>query len=174
MFGPERLITPDDVRGDHETLEDAVLAGAWPTLDDSRGKVMFVLNDHREEYVAGTTSLQDRVAFPNSSPGQPDAGFLLLNDPIADFDTIQAAVDAGYIVRTRADSPVVTAQSGDTTQRDAAFASGAQFVSTDYPLPGMSERWDTSYVAQLPGGGTARCNPVSAPPDCDDDSLEDL
>ena len=39
VFPPERLITPDDVRGDAPTLREAVLAGdAWPTLDEARGR----------------------------------------------------------------------------------------------------------------------------------------
>jgi hypothetical protein len=175
VFAPERLITPDDVRGSHATLEEAVLAGdGWPTVDESRGKILVTLDNQRDNYRAGTTSLEGRVAFTPSFPGQPDAAFLKLNNPLVDFAAIQSAVSAGYIVRTRADSPVETAMSGDTTQRDAAFESGAQFVSTDYPMPGMADRWGTSYVAQLPGGGTARCNPVRAVPGCENGSLENL
>ena len=174
VFDADRLVTPDDVRGDHESLEAAVLAGEWPTVDDARGRVMFVLNDHRDEYVDGGPLLAGRVAFPNSTPGEADAAFLLLNDPIEDAAEIAGALEAGYIVRTRADVPVETVQSGDTTQRDAAFASGAQFVSTDFPVPGLSMRWGTDYVAQLPDGGAARCNPVTAPPDCDSLTIEDL
>ena len=29
----------------------------------------------------------------------------------------------------------------------------------------------TGYVVELPGGVVARCNPVTAPPDCDDELL---
>ena len=72
----------------------------------------------------------------------------------------------GYVVRTRADADTRQARTGDTTMRDAALASGAQWVSTDYPAPGMSSRFGTSYVAQLPGGAAARCNPVNAPATC--------
>ena len=172
VFTAEQLVTPDDVRGDHGSLEAAVLDGAWPTVDDARGRVMFVLNDHRDEYIDGDASLVGRIAFPNSTPGEPDAAFLLLNYPIEDADEIRDAVEAGYIVRTRADVPVATVRSGDTARRDAAFASGAQFVSTDFPVPGLSLRWGTDYVAQLPGGGPARCNPVTAPPDCDPATIE--
>jgi len=75
VFGPGLLITPDDVRGDHETFMEVVLAGGWPTLEDARGKNIFVLNDHRDEYVDGDPSLAGRVAFPNAPAGSPDAGF---------------------------------------------------------------------------------------------------
>ena len=52
---------------------------------------------------------------------------------------------------------------------DAALASGAQFVSTDYPVPG---RAFTDYVAQIPDGQPARCNPINTGPRCRDDRLE--
>ena len=66
-------------------------------------------------------------------------------------------------VRTRADADTVEARASDTTRRDAAFASGAQIVSTDFER--VDPRWPT-YVVALPGGGEARCNPISAPKGC--------
>jgi hypothetical protein len=38
----------------------------------------------------------------------------------------------------------------------------------------MSARYGSDFVAQLPEGGTARCNPVNAPRKCRDDRLERL
>jgi len=64
----------------------------------------------------------------------------------------------------------VQARSGDTTQRDAALESGAQWVSTDYPLPGTSPFSD--YFASIPGGEPARCNPVNTGPRCTAGALE--
>lgn len=32
VFAADRLITPDQVRGDHATLREGVLAGGWPAL----------------------------------------------------------------------------------------------------------------------------------------------
>jgi hypothetical protein len=66
----------------------------------------------------------------------------------------------------------VQAKSGDTTRRDAAFASGGQIVSTDYPVRGMAARWGTDYYAALPGRLVARCNPVNAPAFCSSAQLE--
>ena len=175
VFPPEQLVTPDDVRGDAPTLEQAVLAGNWPKLDDVRGRVMFTLDNKRDEYVVGHPSLQGRVAFAPSTPGLPDAAFLKENDPTGDnLARIQDEVRKGYVVRTRADDPVTTPTSGDTSQRDAALASGAQWISTDEPVPGMSARYGGStYVAMIPGGTPARCNPLIAPPECQPTWLED-
>jgi hypothetical protein len=55
---------------------------------------------------------------------------------------------------------------------DAALVSGAQLISTDFPQIGMSARYDSDFVAELPSGGSARCNPVNAPPGCRDERLE--
>jgi hypothetical protein len=175
VFPPDRLITPDDVRGGKPTLESAVLTTGWPRLADSRGKVMFVLDNREDEYTAGGhPSLEGRVAFPPSTPGKPDAAFLKENDPTGtNLARIQDEVRKGYMIRTRADSEVTTPTSGDTTQREAALASGAQWVSTDYPLPGMTARYNGStYVAQIPGGTPARCNPINGPSGCENSWIE--
>src|SRR5215212_5787125 len=164
VMKPRDLITPDDVRGNHATVEAAVLANGWPTLDDARGKFMFLLDQRREDYLAGHPNLEDRVMFPASTPGRPDAAFVQFQDArTPDAAVIPSLVRKGYLVRTRADEPVTTPTSGDVTQRDAAFASGAQMVSTDYPVPGEAQRWGSDYVARLPGGAPARCNPVRRP-----------
>jgi hypothetical protein len=67
-------------------------------------------------------------------------------------------VDQGFLVRTRADADTAAARSGDVTQRDKALASGAQFVSTDYPEPDPKL---SGYRVGFPGGVVARPNPVS-------------
>lgn len=170
VFPPRRLIAPDDVRAGRPTLESAVLHHGWPTVEASRGKVMFLMDnagDKRLAYLAGHPGLRGRVLFTNSTPGQADAAFVEENDPTgANQARIQQEVRRGYVVRTRADADTVQARTGDTSQRDAALASGAQWVSTDYPVPGIAARFGTGYVAQLPGGATVRCNPVTAPARC--------
>lgn len=175
VFPEDRLLTPDDVRDGAPTLEDAVLGQGWPEIDDVRGQTMVLLDNKRNEYVAGNPSLEGRAAFTPSAPGEDDAAFIKHNDPLgANTAQIQGFVEAGYMVRTRADEPTFNAQANDTTQRDAALVSGAQWVSTDFPVPGMAARWGTDYVAQIPGGTPARCNPVNAPPGCLNTDIENL
>lgn len=174
VFPRRRLITPDDVRGSHATLEEAVLQEGWPTLRESRGKVLFLLDNggaKRDLYVAGRPSLEGRVLFSNANPGDADAAFVKRNDPIGDTD-IPSLVQAGYLVRTRADADTVEARSGDTVPRDAAIASGAQYVSTDYPVPNPD--FGTGYFVEIPDGAPGRCNPLNAPAGCRNDALERL
>jgi hypothetical protein len=175
VFPPEQLIRPDDVRGDHATLEEAVLTDGWPVLAAARGRVLFALDNggaKRDAYRAGRPSLEGRVLFTDGSPGDPDAAFVKENDPLADPARIPDLVRTGYIVRTRADADTEQARTGDTTRRDAALGGGAQFVSSDYPEPNPA--FGTGYFVAIPDGSPGRCNPVNAPPGCRSRGLEHL
>ena len=175
VFDADDLVTPDDVRLPGRTLEESALGGGWPSLDESRGKVMFLLDNEgplNDLYAWGRPSLEGRVLFTNGTPGEADAAFVKRNDPVADGAAISALVEAGYLVRTRSDVPLEQARTGDTTMLEAALRSGAQLISTDFPVVGMTARYGSDYVARLPGGGVARCNPVNSPVDCADEQLE--
>lgn len=175
VFPAGRLITPDRVRRGQATLEQAVLTLGWPRLGAVRGKVMFTLDNGgsiRDAYQAGHPSLSGRILFTDSPPGTPEAAFVEVNDPLANPATIPDLVAQGYVVRTRSDADALEARSGSTTQRDAAIASGAQWVSTDYPVPNPD--FGTGYDVVIPGGTPARCNPVNAGPTCRNDGLEHL
>ncbi|MGI9596592.1 MAG: phosphatidylinositol-specific phospholipase C1-like protein [Acidimicrobiales bacterium] len=172
VFKDRHTIDPEEVRGRYKTLEEAVLAGNWPSLWRSRNKVLFTMvngGEARDDYLAGHPSLDGRVMFTNSTPGQPDAAFLNVDDAITNRQRIQDLVAAGYIVRTRADVDTIEGRTGDTTRLEAALASGAQWVSTDYPVPG---RAFVDYSATIPEGDPARCNPVNTGPRCRNDRLE--
>jgi hypothetical protein len=160
VFPDSELIRPDQVQGRHPTLRQAVAAGAWPTLKAARGKVMFALDAPPEQvarYRGGRKSLEGRAMFVNIDESSPAAGYITLNEPVELQARIRAAVKAGLIVRTRADADTVEARTNDRTRQSAAFASGAQYVSTDYMQP--DARFGP-YQARLPGGGTARPSPV--------------
>ena len=162
VFPASELVTPDDVRGGYATLDEAVRAGHWPSLNAARGKVVFLLDQRANTpvYVEGHPSLRGRVLFTNSTTGAPDAAFLERNDgPAAEIRTL---VQQGYLIRARTDADTKQARSNDTTTRDAMMGSGAQILSTDYPANEPAQ-WPGQYHVELPGGGAARCNPVTAP-----------
>jgi len=172
VFSASEMITPDDVRGSYGTLEEAVLAGNWPSLESARGKVVFLLDQRPvgPVYLEGHPSLKGRVLFTNSAPGEADAAFIERNDgPPGD---IAALVREGYLVRTRTDADTKEARTDDTKRRDALTASGAQILSTDYPAAEPA-KWDGHYFVALPGGAkVARCNPVDAPASCSEAAVD--
>jgi len=164
VFGPARLITPDQVRGGRPTLREAVRRGGWPSLGAARGKVFFAVDEGPQKvalYSQDRPSLEGRAAFVNTDRFEaPYAAYVTLNDPVKDAPRIREALRLGMVVRTRADADTVEARTGDTSRRDAAFTSGAQYISTDYmqPDPRLG-----GYHVRLPGGGTSRLAPPVRP-----------
>jgi hypothetical protein len=123
--------------------------------------VMFALDNEgkvRDRYLEGHPALEGRVMFASVARDHPAAAWFKINDPIKDFDRIQKLVREGFLVRTRADADTRQARANDVAQRDRAFASGAQFISTDYAEP---DRRFSEYSVRFPGGQVARSNPVS-------------
>ncbi|MCB0509347.1 MAG: hypothetical protein KDC82_01200 [Bacteroidetes bacterium] len=134
VFERNQIITPDDVRGNYNTLNEAVLANNWPSIDESRGKVMFLHNndDINSIYLAGNPSLENKLIFTNSDPGNDDAAFIMRNSVNASYMQIQDLVAQGYIIRTRADEGTLQARTNDYSQWNLCLSSGAHFISTDY------------------------------------------
>ena len=141
VFDEDHLLTPDDVRRPGRTLEESVTGRGWPTLAHSRGKVLFLMDNEpgpvRDAYVAGRPSLEGRVLFTNSLPGEPDAAFIKRNDPLgANLGQIQALVRAGYLVRTRSDLPLETVMADDRRQLEGRARLGR--AGGLHRLPGRS------------------------------------
>jgi Phosphoinositide phospholipase C, Ca2+-dependent len=174
VFKDDELVTPDSVRGDAKSLADVIQKQGWPKLDAVRGKVMFCLDNAgklADLYAKDHPALNGRAMFAPLAETDAGAAFFKVNDPIADFDRIQKLVKAGFLVRTRADEATKNARTNDSTRRDKALASGAQFVSTDYPE--ARKEW-SDYQVRLPGNAVARPNPVSAPSGSKNEDVEKL
>jgi hypothetical protein len=168
VFGKAEMITPDDVRGQYATLNEAVRAERWPTLAQARGKIVFLMDQKTMGpiYLDGHPSLKGRILFTNADAGTADAAFIEQND--APPQAIDALVRQGYLVRTRSDADTKEARTNDTARRDAVLASGAQIISTDYPAQELAA---SGYKVELPGNAVARCNPVLRPKGCVDAAL---
>lgn len=172
VWPKERIITPAVVQGSAASLAAAVAEHGFPTLGEGRGKILFALDNdagYRDEYTHHGANLDGRLMFVNSRPVEPFGAVAILNDPLADAEAIKGAIAAGFLVRTRADSDSVEPLAGDTSRRDAAIASGAQVISTDYPA--LTPK--LAYSVDLPEGTPSRCDPVNAPSMCTSKAVED-
>jgi calcium-dependent phosphoinositide phospholipase C len=156
----DQLLTPAMVLRDAASLTAAIDRYGWPTLGETRGRIMFVV--HTDEaidplFVAGDPSLSGRSLFTSQSgetavsdPGsaadnpRPDAIVAIHNDP--DPDAIAALTARHLLVRTRADGD----GSATPEQRAAALATGAQIISTDLP-PGNPNDPALGVVEFAPG-----------------------
>jgi hypothetical protein len=165
VLGSEKIVTPDMVRRDYNTLEEAVLANNWPRLKASLGKFIFLLlpttaglgGDNL--YIEDHPNLEGRAMFVQSQKGKPHAAFLLRDNAIVRQEEIKNAVKQGYLVRTRSDIETYEAKVNDYRRAEQAFSSGAQVVSTDFYKPGNN--YGTDYFVTLPNKKPLRLNPIN-------------
>jgi len=149
----EKLITPELVMGKNKSLQSAILGQGWPDLDKVKGRFLFVLDENQvkiNRYLEKHPNLKGASFFVNVPEGNPNAGFMVINDPIGSFEKIQDLVAKGYMVRTRADSDTKQARSNDYSQFEKAKASGAQVISTDYYYP--SQLFESTYQVSFENG----------------------
>jgi len=74
---------------------------------------------------------------------------------------IPRLVKAGYFIRTRSDSGLRTKGPRPLARREAAFASGAQIVSTDFPSGEAQNA--TGFVVEFEHSASGRVNPINGP-----------
>ena len=174
VFDDDEMITPDDVRRPGLTLEQSVTRFGWPSLADSRGQVMFFFNNvgSSSPYSEDAPNLEGRAVFVNGAPGQPNAAYRGRDEVDVLLPEIQNLVAQGYLIRTRSDISLSTVRAGDIGRVQQSLDSGAQVISTDFPVVGMAARYGTDFVARIPGNLPARCNPINAPRQCKDHLLE--
>lgn len=166
VFKREELIVPEDIAGDAPSLRAALLRNGWPTVAESRGKVAFVFfgrKNHVRAYAAGRPRLEGRLMFAAGDPDQPWAAVTSYDNPLTERDKIERAVRARMLVRTRADSGLKR----DRKRRDAALASGAHFVGSDFVDP--KNAW-----IELGERAPVRCNPVRVSALCTNTALAEV
>lgn len=168
----DRVIQPSEVRGASPTLADAVGERGWPTFETTRGRFLAVLHEHGPLRATLLDTDWDGPQPALFADGGGDfslrgAAFHTLNDP--DDPRIAEALEAGLLVRTRADSGLTEALANDPSRAALAWDSGAHFVSTDF----LVAHPETGYAVAVPGGQPSRCNPRVAPSDCGPTDIED-
>ncbi len=167
----DRLLVPADVRGEHATLWDAIQADGWPTVDETRGKVMIVLNDRgpmRFAYLMnGGLDPADPLMFVAGDPeiaGQDGVGdevfFSFEPTETYDFETDMARIEQmGDLIRR---GFLVHAITDDPDKAEVLRGAGVHFVGTRFP----------DAVFGPVDGSPTLCNPETAPDWCLDEMFE--
>jgi hypothetical protein len=160
----DRLITPNLVRGDSESLRAAIDSKGWPFVDEVRGRAMFFLLDtgaHRSRYLRGRTdvdALAGRVLFAAARPEEVDLPFAVvakINDPRSRH--VAPALARGWIIG----SNVGRASRSDAENHrrlEAGLRAGVQLLKGDFPAP-VDGR---AHWFRTPNGRDAWPNPVTA------------
>lgn len=158
--GAGRLYRPSDFRRGHATLRDALDAEGWPTVGETRGRMMVVLLDtdapHYEGYREGgregamfsRARMEDRF--------EPWAVVAKHDNP-ADVANIQLALEANMLVASNIGSAGSTYEHSQA-RLDAAVANGVHMLCDDFPAPVEGQE----YWLELPGWEPSTCNVVTA------------
>lgn len=153
-WSTENLALVDEALTDRlgETLLMPSDLTSWPTVEQTRDTVIVVMHPSSEvEALYELRPAEDRAMLVGQSDAasadRSGAQFVVHNEP--DVEAIRELVAAGVLVRTRADADLAT----EPAERDAAFASGAQIISTDFWVPHAQE--STGYVVDF-GGALVR------------------
>lgn len=149
----DRVLRPAELDGD-----------TWPLVRDIRDRVLLIMHpDSHIERAYSSLPTADRVMFVARAGEKVDAAmvaaggpvFVVHNDPTP--ASIAPLVEAGAIVRTRADADLHT----DPAALARALESGAQVISTDFPAPIVQP--GTGYSAGFPDAVLSRIDPARMP-----------
>ena len=167
------IVTPDEVKGSSASLAAALTDHGWPTLGQTRGRLVFYMDrsdEMRDAYAHGRKDLDGRLLFTDSDLDDPFAAIRILNDTTttASQAAIAAALARHQIVRVMSEATLAGALAGDGSSAPIALATGGQIESTDFP----TKIADTPYFFTIPGGTPSRCNPVTAPASCTSNAVE--
>ena len=166
----ELQITPADVQGNISDLRTAVTTVGWPTVEESRGKVVFVLLDKteiRDYYVSQNPTLLNQSMFAIVEENHSLASVISFVNPETHGDRLRNASEMGFMVRTRPDVATVEAQEVNYTRFELAMLTGANFITTDFPGSDL----EVEYAIWLPQG-PVMCNPQTAPSHCTTRAIE--
>ena len=174
IFPPDQLLTADVVKGDYDSVRQALTEEGWPVLGAIRGRVaMIAMNS------SGTVSRAYLDLHPRGLGGvlfttpatifefdEPWVAFTKFNSPHA-TQGIAAAMERRILVA----SNVCLADHSDEECRqreEAALTNGVTMLKGDFPAPVE----DREYWFDFPKGAPARCNPLTAPQVCTTEALE--
>lgn len=154
VFARDQLLVPEDVAGDASSLREAIVERGWPSVEETRGRVAFVMfgaRRHKRAYTRGRPKLDGRVMFvAERDERQPHTSILMVDNPLGQEARIARYALQHFLVRTRADAELVR----DRRRRDAALQSGAHLIASDFVAP--RHGW-----LELDAQAAGRCNPLT-------------
>lgn len=152
----EKLFTPADMQRGYSSFGEMRAADDWCRVKDMLGKVLILLHDCdvTEKYIEIDHSVKSQAMFPMLREEDIDrdcASIILCNDPESLLEIKEEVISEKKImVRTRSDKFT----SVTDERREQALASGANIVSTDYPV--RTDLKPGDYVVTFGGNSTVR------------------
>lgn len=165
-LGEERLYTMADMLRGELDLRASIDHQGWPTVGETRDKVLVVLLDTDEPHYSSYRAyapLAERAMFSRARVEDyraPWAAIAKIDDPEAG-DRIQEALDADLLVASNVGSADRSFEA-NRQRLDAGLANGSHMLCDDFPTP----RGEGEYWLDIPEFYPTGCNAVTAPDDC--------
>lgn len=157
-IGADKIITPAEVKGRARNLSSAVKRKGWPTLDRMAGRFVLLLLNKKDETISygdAAPDLPHKLFFTSQQIGSKEAGWFRMPDPTD--PQVGRVIRKGFLATVQADTHTLEGRTGSTARRDAAFASGAQFILTDFPT---RDKRFTPYNVAFHGSRFVRSSPA--------------
>lgn len=155
----ERLYTPKDFQRTYESPRAALEAIGWPTVGETRGRVMLVLLDtsepHYEGYRAHARGDDGPAMFSNARVEDYDAPWAVVtkeNDP-RNAAAIAEALEKGMLVASNTGA-AGNSDEENQSRLDAGIENGSHMLCDDFPTP----RDEGGYWMELPQFFPSGCN----------------
>lgn len=167
----DRLVIPDHVLGGFDSLQEAVREGGWPSVADTRGKFMFMLDqDDRTKnvYLKGK-SLEGRLMFPRASEQDLEEPWAVVaKAQPGDFH--RAALSRNFLLSDNICSAGNASRDCFMRLQDST-AAGTHLLMDDFE-GGAPAQMNEDYFVQFPNGFKANCNLSTKVSDCEDSLID--
>ncbi len=167
----DRLITPDSVQKDSETLQAAVQLNGWPAVEESRGKFMFMLDqdDRTPTVYLIEGSLLGRAMFVRATPEHIDSPWAVVAKTSAGSFQ-KEAMGKNFILSDNVCGAGDKAEDCRSKLQEARNA-GIQLLMDDLEGNDAKHSLD-GYFVDLLEPFAVNCNPYNAPIGCESGNLQ--
>ncbi|MGB0679637.1 MAG: Ca2+-dependent phosphoinositide-specific phospholipase C [Polyangiales bacterium] len=137
-----QIVLPRDVLGEYKSGGAVAAAGAWPTIEATRGKVVAVLlarGSWRDAYAARSVDQRSMLMLGKGDretlKEMQGFGIVSYERPQDHQDDIRALIAQGRLIRAHVDYQVQERYDNNPCVLEAAKAMGVHFLTTDFPWP---------------------------------------
>lgn len=130
----EKMLSPDEFKQSYSSVRERIETVGWPTVDDSRGKFIFVLlngSDYMEGYTHGLQNIDGRAMFPRVEQDQFNSGWAAFaKGSVSNDEAMALAKSLGIMTAANACSASTNAEDC-AEQLAAGVNAGINMIKTD-------------------------------------------
>lgn len=130
----EKLLSPDSFKQPYSNVRERIETAGWPTVDESRGKFIFILlngEDYMESYTYGLQDINGRAMFPRVGEELFNSSWAAFaKGSVIDDEALALAKSLGIMTAANACSASTTPERC-AEQLSAGVSAGINMIKTD-------------------------------------------